>query len=87
MSLTITSAYIAIVGEDHTIILPDDIPVGSRVSITVIPLSTQQPEDELRRTRFSDTLKAAQSATDAPATPSLNDEELDALVKRARRSA
>ena len=86
MTLTTTPAYIAIVGEDHTIVLPDEIPVGAQVTITVIPSGMpDQKEEEARHSRFEVTLNAIKAAPTATAKE-LSDAELDALIKKARKA-
>jgi hypothetical protein len=88
MELTETSAYVAIVGDDHTIILPAEIPVGSRVTITVIPPpSPAQTEDE-RLARFAATKSAIQNAIKAQhIPPALSASELQALIRAARKAS
>jgi hypothetical protein len=87
MSLTSTSAYVATVGEDHTIVLPEEIPVGAQVTITVIPSSVPNEHDEARRARFEETLAAIHAAltVEAPG-PTISDAELDARIKKARKA-
>jgi hypothetical protein len=88
MSLTSTPAYVATVGEDHTIVLPEEIPVGAQVTITVIPSSVpNKHDDDARRARFEATLAAIQAASTVGATPpAISDAELDALIKKARKA-
>jgi hypothetical protein len=88
MSLTSTPAYIATVGEDHTIVLPEEIPVGARVVITVIPSTFEQLDDDARRGRFARTLAAIDAASRAEAAqPTISQAELDALVEQARTTS
>ena len=83
MTLTSTPAYIAIVGADHTIVLPEEIPVGAQVTITVIPPSvSDQGADMARRSRFEETLAAIQAASTIESRE-LSEVELDALIKKA----
>ena len=86
MTLTSTPAYIATVGADYTIVLPEEIPVGAQVTITVIPTNVpNQPDDEARRSRFDETLAAIRAASVADTTsPTISDAELDSLIKTAR---
>jgi hypothetical protein len=66
MTLTSTPAYIAIVGADHTIVLPEEIPVGAQVTSTVIPSGvSDQTDDETRRSHFKETLTAIKAASSA----------------------
>jgi hypothetical protein len=88
MTITTTPAYIATVGDDHTIVLPEEIPVGARVTITVIPTGPNQQEDEARSARFAETLAAIQAAARARTTPpAISDAELGALIKKARKAS
>jgi predicted SPOUT superfamily RNA methylase MTH1 len=88
MTITTTPAYIATVGDDHTIVLPEEIPVGARVTITVIPSVSDQQDGEARSARFSETLAAIQAAANARTTPpAISDAELDALIKKARKAS
>ena len=88
MTLTSTPAYVATVGEDHTIVLPDEIPVGAKVTITVIPANVPTDHDEdARRTRFEETLAAIHAASNVGITSSAGpDGDLDALIKKARKA-
>jgi hypothetical protein len=86
MTLTSTPAYIAIVGADHTIVLPDEIPVGAQVTITVIPSgASDRTDDETRRSRFKETLTAIKAASSAESRE-LSDAELDDLIEKARKA-
>ena len=88
MTITTTPAYIATVGDDHTIVLPEEIPVGARVTITVIPSVSDQLNGEARSARFSETLAAIQAAASVRTTPpAISDAELDALIKKARKAS
>lgn len=85
MALASIAAYIAVVGEDHTIVLPEEIPVGTHVAITVLPTGIPAPDDEARRKRFNETLATISKAIAASDTlPDLSDAELEALVRKAR---
>jgi len=87
MPLTSTPAYIAIVGEDHTVVLPEEIPIGAQVTITVIPPVQNQLDDRARSARFAETLAAIRAATNAPNPPAISDTELDVLIKKARKAS
>jgi hypothetical protein len=89
MPLTSTPAYIVTVGADHTVVLPKEIPVGSQVTITVIPSSAlDQQDDAARHARFGETLAALQSASTTGATPAtVSDADLDSLIKKARKAS
>ena len=88
MHVTSTPAYIVTVGADHTVILPEEIPVGSQVTITVIPSSAlDQPNEAARHARFGETLAAIQSALTSGTTPAtISDADLDTLIKKARKA-
>lgn len=79
-----TQAYITTVGPDHTIVLPEDIAVGS--TVVVVLMSNPPEQDNERQTRFAATLEAirAASVADIPA-PAITDADLEALIKKARR--
>ena len=88
MQFVATPAYIVTVGDDHTITLPKEIPVGAQISITVIaPPLPEADVVEQRRKDFADMHKAVQAALLAEQTlPTISDAELDALVKKARKA-
>jgi hypothetical protein len=88
MPLTATPDYIVTVSADHTIVLPDEIPVGSQVTITVIPSSTMQQENAERKARFGETIAAIQSAlAHGSALATISDADLDTLIKKARKAS
>jgi hypothetical protein len=87
MTITTTPAYIATVGDDHTVVLPEEIPVGARVTITVIPSVSDQQDGEARSARFSATLAAIQAASARTTPPAISDAELDTLIKKARKTS
>lgn len=86
MPATITSAYITTVRPDRTIVLPDEMAVGTTVAVVVLPSSSEQ-DDVARRERFEATLSAIGNASNAENAPSISDEQLDKLIKRALRSS
>ncbi len=88
MTLTSTPAYIAVVGEDHIIVLPKEIRIGAKVTITVVPpTELSQQDDEGRQERFAKTLAASHEASAARITaPPISDAELDDLIKKARKA-
>jgi hypothetical protein len=87
MPLTSTPAYIATVGEDRTIVLPAEIPIGAQVIITVVPAVQNQSDDQAYSTPFATTLAAIRAAANMPTPPAISDAELDALIKKARRAS
>jgi hypothetical protein len=88
MTLTSTPAYITVVGEDHIIILPKEIPIGAKVTITVVPpTELSRQGDEERQGRFGKTLTAIHEASAAgKPEPPLSDAELDDLIKKAHKA-
>ncbi|MCK6630452.1 MAG: hypothetical protein L6R45_35435 [Anaerolineae bacterium] len=84
MTIETTPAYITTVGPDHTIVLPDDIAVGATVAVVL--MSNVPGDDEGRQARFAATLAAIRAASigEGP-LPSIADEDLEVLVKKARR--
>lgn len=88
MEFVATPAYIVTVGDDHTIVLPKDIPVGAQVTITVIaPPPNEARAVEQRRKDFAEMRGAVKAALLAePTLPHLSDTELDALIKKARKA-
>ena len=86
MDLDPTEAYIATVPSDRMLHLPADVPVGATIAVIVIP-QTGRPNEESRRERFARTRAALHRAAErSPHRPELDDEALDALIDRARRS-
>ncbi len=78
-----TEAYITIVGSDHKIALPAEMPVGAKVA--VILMGDDQTAELARQQRFTDTLAAIRTASlEEPHV--ISDTELDELVTRARKS-
>ena len=78
-----TEAYITIVGNDHKIALPAEMPVGAKVAVI---LMGDDPTSELaRQQRFADTLAAIRNAS-LEELPVISDTELDELIARARKS-
>src|SRR5262245_32547510 len=88
MTLTLTPAYIASVGADRTIVLPEEIPVGALVTITVIPSDLlDQRDDTARRSRFEETRAAIRATSTTETTPpAISDAQLKALIKKARKA-
>ncbi|MBN1891123.1 MAG: hypothetical protein JW850_24210 [Thermoflexales bacterium] len=82
-----TPAYVTTVGADHMIKLPPDMPVGTTVAVIAVPTSTSEGDTEARRARFVATLAAIREASKAGAPHAdISDEELTALVEKARRA-
>jgi len=86
MALETTSAYITTVGSDHTIVLPAEMPVGATVAVIVVPTSTTSVDDAARRARFAETLSAIRAASARETPPAISDDDLDALIEKARKA-
>lgn len=81
-----TPAFVTIVAADHTVVVPDDVPVGATIAIIVVPFTTKA-NDDARRARFADTLSAIRLAMKhESSTASPSDHELDMLVEKARKA-
>ena len=86
MHLDAAAAYIAAVPADRMIQLPADVPVGATIAVIVLPQS-HAVDDAARHERFARTRAALQRATErSVGIPEPDDEALDALIDRARRS-
>lgn len=81
------TTWVATVESDHTVKVPEDLPVGEQVVIMRIPAMSTLLADPARRKRFAATRAAVRKALDqgSPRAP-LSDEEIVALVKRARKT-
>lgn len=80
--LTSTAAFIGTLKPDHTLALPLEIPVGATVAVFVVPPLSPGAEVE-RAARFAETLAAARAAVNPP---TVSDDEIKQLVKRARQA-
>lgn len=86
MDVDPTAAYIATVPPDRIVRLPIGVPVGATIAVVVLPQTGGQDE-ESRRERFARTRAALHRAAEPSAgRPELDDEGIDALIDRARRS-
>ena len=83
-----STTLFATVEADHTIKVPADMPVGERVMVVRMPSVADFTGDAARRARFAATRAAIVRAIDEgfPRT-SPTDEEIVALVERARRAS
>ncbi len=85
---TPTTAYIATINPDHTIVAPDELPVGATVAIIMMADAPSTADNTARRARFEATLAAIRDyeATPPELRPTLpSDMEIDALIKKARK--
>jgi hypothetical protein len=86
MSLSTTPAYIGTVGEGHTVSVPSEVPIGSKVAILLLPPEASDEKESARKERFESVLAAIRSAIAAGyTTPTISDEELEARIRRARQ--
>ena len=87
MATELTPAYIATVRPDHTVELPEEMPVGATVMVIVVPPKAVAPEnDPARAIRFAATLAAIKAAIENPVSNVPTDEELKVLVEKARKT-
>jgi hypothetical protein len=86
MPTTITSAYITTVRPDRTIVLPDEMAVGSTVAVVLLP-SNSEPDEAARSERFKATLDAINNAAEADVVLTISEEKLDKLIKKAIRNS
>ena len=88
MELETIPAYITVVNADRTIVLSDDMPIGARVAVVVVPSDLPLPDnDAARHERFAKTLaaiKAAMGSTES--SLAISDDDLDELIETARKS-
>lgn len=83
----ITPAYISTVRSDHTIILPNDIPIGAKVAVVLVGPDNEQIMDQARYARFQKVLDAIKAAVDSGSEPpAISDVEIDARIERARHT-
>ena len=87
MAQKVTPAYITTISPDHTIVLPAEMPIGATVAVVLISTSVSEADDMARRARFAETLSAIHAASASETQPAaIADEDLDALIDRARKS-
>jgi hypothetical protein len=83
MLLEKTDAYITTIGDDHQIKLPGNMPIGAKVAVILVPPDT--PDQASRQARFRATLNAIRAASQSESLPSISDDALDVLIKKARK--
>jgi hypothetical protein len=87
MAVELTQAHIAHIQPDHTIVLPEEMPVGATVAVIVLPVPVAPPDEEAaRRARFEATLAAIRAAMSESAAPPPSEAELEALIEKARHT-
>jgi hypothetical protein len=80
--------YVATVAEDHTVALPEHLPIGTRVGIIILPVSSENGA-LARKARFEAALAditaaIAHSRSEPITLPP--DEEFDTLIEDARKA-
>ncbi|MCB9077856.1 MAG: hypothetical protein H6631_09710 [Anaerolineaceae bacterium] len=86
MTSKITAAYITTVRPDHTIVLPEEMAVGSTVAVVVLP-PPSEADDAARRDRFNATLNAVSRVSSDEKASTISDEQLSILIKKAIRDS
>jgi len=91
-----TTAYIAVVEADHLIAVPQSIPTGSTVAVVVLPSSDAMlprrqstiDAEQLCQAHFAAVREALTAVAGKPApADQYTDEELDALIEKARKAS
>ncbi len=87
MPVATTPAYITTVRSDRTIVLPDEMAVGDTIAVIALP-SILNNDNTVRTERFETTVDAIRAASGIEdGVPTISDERLDELIKKARRSS
>lgn len=85
--MTTTTAYVSIVKANRTIELPEDIPVGVKVAVIVLPPEESLAENAARNSRFQKVMDVIRLAMNSHFTPpDISDRELDQLIDEARQA-
>lgn len=85
--MTITSAYVSTVKFNRTIKLPENIPVGAKIAVIVLP-SEETEEGAARKIRFQKVMDAIRAAINSDfESPEISDQGLDQLIDEARQAA
>lgn len=86
MSVSTTPAYIGTVDEGHTVSVPSEVPIGTKVAILLLPSTSVDEREAERKERFDSVMIAIRSAISADYTPpTISDEELETRIRRARQ--
>jgi len=86
--MTTTSAFVSIVKSDRTIAVPDNIPVGAKVAVVLLPQEELQEDNNARNMRFQKVLEAIREAGENNfVSPQISQKELDQLIDEARQAA
>jgi len=79
--------FISVVDPDHTVKAPLDIAIGAKVIVVPMPSIVELLQDTARRARFAATHRAVREALRTHShPPSLTDESIVNLVRRARQN-
>lgn len=82
-----TATYISTIKADHTVELPESMPVGAKVAVTLLPAEDAH-DDVARNLRFPKVMEAIRAAINSDYTaPEISDQELDQLIHQARQAA
>ncbi|MCB0105642.1 MAG: hypothetical protein KDE53_07030 [Caldilineaceae bacterium] len=82
-----TPAYIFTVRSDHTVVLPNDVPIGAKVAVVLVGPDDEKIVDKMRHARFQKVLDAIKAAVDSGyEPPAISDAEIDARIERARHA-
>lgn len=81
------AVFISVVDSDHTVKAPPDVAIGAKVLVVPMPSMMELLQDTARRARFAATHRAVREAISTHShTPSLTDEAVVNLVRRARQT-
>lgn len=84
----ISPTFVAVVDPDHMVKAPPGVAIGAQVLVVPIPSLAELLQDTARRARFATTRRAIREAMHADAAvPTLSDEAIVSLVRRARQSS
>jgi hypothetical protein len=85
--MTNTTTFTSTIGPNHTIVLPTNLPVGSKVTITVSLTQEGSDQEDIRRKHFESVMEAIRVAIAGGfKSPLISNTELKALIKRAQAS-
>jgi hypothetical protein len=82
---TTATSYIRVVEDDHRVSLPDSVPAGATVVVTVMPSTLVPNADAHRKARFAAALDLIRQASTKPQAD-ISNAELDALIREVRQA-
>ena len=83
-----TATYISTIKANHTVELPESMPVGAQVAVTLLPTKESHEENAARDLRFQKVMEAIRAAINSNyTTPEIPDQELNQLIRDARQAA